>query len=416
MKIAVIGSGISGLTCAYLLRQVHEVTLFEKNERLGGHTATRKIKHEGRTYNIDTGFIVFNDWTYPNFIKLLHKLGVASQPTRMSFSVSCSKTGLEYSGTSINSLFAQRKNLFNFKYLGMLQDIVRFNKQAVLDLEKNLIPESLTLGEYLKQNNYGEKFASHYLVPMGSAIWSSTLQEMMDFPLLFFVRFFKNHGLLSIKNRPQWRVIQGGSRSYIQPMIKGMAENIIMGADIARVIRTQDCVFLEHSDGSREKFDQVVFACHSDEALALLESPTAEEQEILGAIPYRNNRVVLHTDDSILPKAKLAWSAWNYHLHSDEAAPPTLSYNMNLLQGISSDTTFVVSLNPREQIPEDKILGEYQYAHPVFTLEGIAAQNRWSDISGENNTWYCGAYWRNGFHEDGCVSGIRVAKGLGAPW
>ncbi len=416
MKIAVIGSGISGLSCAYLLRQNHDVTLFEKEDRLGGHTATKQVQHGGKDYHIDTGFIVFNDWTYPNFIKLLDQLGVASKATSMSFSVSCENTGLEYSGTSINTLFAQRSNLLNYKFLGMLRDIMRFNKEAIQDLEQHQIDESIGLGEYLKHKGYGKKFASHYLVPMGSAIWSSTLQEMMEFPLLFFVRFFKNHGLLSIKNRPQWRVIQGGSRAYLKPIIKGMEQQVVLEADISRVLRNSDGVSVEYGNGTQQAFDQVVFACHSDQALALLEQPSAEEKQILGAIPYRSNRVVLHTDETILPRKKLAWSSWNYHLHSEENAPPTLSYNMNILQGIDSDTTFVVSLNPRHDIPADKILGDYEYSHPVFTLEGIAAQSRWREISGVNRTWYCGAYWRNGFHEDGCSSGIRVAQALGAEW
>jgi len=416
LKIAVIGGGISGLTCAYLLKQLHDVTIFEKADRLGGHTATKTIEYGGEIHNIDTGFIVFNDWTYPNFIKLMDKLGVASKPTRMSFSVSCQKTGLEYSGSNLNTLFAQRKNLLNLPYLGMLRDIVRFNKQAIADLDQNTIDESISLGDYLELKGYGKMFASHYLQPMGSAIWSSTLQEMRAFPLLFFVQFFKNHGLLSVKNRPQWRVIEGGSSSYLKPLLKGMEHRVVTEATIIKVLRDDSGVYLEFDNGSKEKFDQVVFACHSDQALSLLHSPSSEESQVLGAIPYRSNQVVLHTDESLLPRNKLAWSAWNYLLQNDAGGPPTLSYNMNILQGLSSSVPFIVSLNPRQKIPEQKILGEYQYSHPIFTLDGVRAQARWQEINGVKNTWYCGAYWRNGFHEDGCLSGIRVAQALGAQW
>jgi len=259
-------------------------------------------------------------------------------------------------------------------------------------------------------------FVSHYLQPMGSAIWSTTLQEMRAFPLLFFVRFFKNHGLLSVKNRPQWRVIQGGSSRYLQPLLKGMEHRVVTEANINHVLRDDSGVSLEFGNGGTERFDQVVFACHSDQALSLLLHPSSEERQILGAIPYRNNQVVLHTDENLLPRNKLTWSSWNYLLQHDADGPPTLSYNMNILQGLDSTVPFIVSLNPRQKICEQKALGEYQYAHPVFTLDGVRAQARWQEINGARNTWYCGAYWRNGFHEDGCVSGIRVAQALGAQW
>lgn len=416
MDIAIIGSGISGLTCAYLLNQTHNVTVFEKDKRVGGHTATIDVKHKGEMFSIDTGFIVYNDWTYPNFIKLLNKLNVDSQPTRMSFSVSCQQTGLEYGGSGFNALFAQRRNLLNIPYLKMLRDIVQFNKQAITDLEHNHLDPETTLGQYLEQKGYSAMMASHYLIPMGSAIWSSTLQEMLDFPLLFFVRFFKNHGLLSIKNRPQWRVIQGGSKTYLEPLTAGFANNIEIDCTISRVERAEDGVTLYFADGSSRRFDQVVFACHSYQALQLLGDPSLEEQSILSAIPYRDNSVLLHTDESILPCNRRTWSAWNYWLENAPDKPATLSYNMNILQGIGSDDTFVVSLNARDKIKQDCIIGEYSYAHPVFTLSGINAQNRWQEINGVKRTWFCGAYWKNGFHEDGCSSGIRVATALGATW
>ncbi|QRV25384.1 NAD(P)/FAD-dependent oxidoreductase [Marinomonas foliarum] len=416
MKIAIIGSGISGLTSAYLLQQQHDVTVFESAERIGGHTATVNVEESGKTRAIDTGFIVFNDWTYPNFIRLMDELGVKSKPTEMSFSVSCQRTGLEYGGNNLNTLFAQRRNLLNFSFIGMLKDILRFNKEAILDLESGLLKEGVTLGEYLKEKGYGSRFASHYLIPMGSAIWSSTLDEMMDFPLVFFVRFFKNHGLLSVNDRPQWRVIEGGSSAYLKPLVSKFEDRIQLGADISKVERSAEGVVIHFADGSTQDFDQVVFACHSDEALALLADPSADERAILSAIPYRNNDVVLHTDTRLLPKKKLAWSSWNYHLGSDRTKPATLSYNMNILQHFSSDTTYVVTLNQTDMIAEDKIVGRFQYSHPTFTLDGIKAQDRWSEINGVNKTWFCGAYWRNGFHEDGCWSGVRVANGLGISW
>lgn len=416
MKIAIIGSGISGLTSAYLLQQQHDVTVFESAERIGGHTATVNVEENGDTRAIDTGFIVFNDWTYPNFIRLMDELGVKSKATEMSFSVSCQRTGLEYGGNNLNTLFAQRRNLLNFSFIGMLKDILRFNKEAIQDLDSGGLKEGVTLGEYLKEKGYGSRFASHYLIPMGSAIWSSTLDEMMEFPLVFFVRFFKNHGLLSVNDRPQWRVIEGGSSAYLQPLVAKFEDKIRLRADISKVHRSEDGVVLHFADGSTQAFDQVVFACHSDEALALLADPSADEQAILSAIPYRNNDVVLHTDTRLLPKKKLAWSSWNYHLGADRTKPATLSYNMNILQHFFSDTTYVVTLNQTDMIAEDKIVGRFQYSHPTFTLEGIKAQDRWSEINGVNKTWFCGAYWRNGFHEDGCWSGVRVANGLGISW
>lgn len=416
MKIAIIGSGISGLTSAYLLQQQHDITVFESADRIGGHTATVEVKEAEGTRAIDTGFIVFNDWTYPNFIRLMDELGVASKATEMSFSVSCQDTGLEYGGNNLNTLFAQRRNLLNFSFIGMLKDILRFNKEAIQDLESGQLKEGVTLGEYLQEKGYGHRFASHYLIPMGSAIWSSTLDEMMAFPLVFFVRFFKNHGLLSVNDRPQWRVIEGGSSAYLKPLIDTFKDRIQLGATIDKVHRSETNVVIHFADGSTQAFDQVVFACHSDQALALLADPSVDEQAVLSALPYRNNDVVLHTDTRLLPKKKLAWSSWNYHLGKDRTKPATLSYNMNILQHFSSDTTYVVTLNQTDMIAEDKIVGRFQYSHPTFTLAGIKAQDRWSDINGVNKTWFCGAYWRNGFHEDGCWSGVRVANGLGITW
>ena len=416
MNIAIIGTGISGLTAAYLLNRQHDITVFEADERLGGHTATIDVELQGEHYAIDTGFIVYNDWTYPNFIKLMTELGVANQPTSMGFSVSCQQTGLEYSGENLNTLFAQRKNLFSPKYLRMLRDIVRFNREAIADLQSERISEAMKLGDYLQHNNYGEYFKSKYLIPMGSAIWSTSTEDMLNFPLLFFVRFFKNHGLLSVNDRPQWRVIKGGSRSYIDPLTASFKDRIRLGSPVSRITRHQQGVSIESRYGS-EPFDQVVIATHSDQALALLGGDSsAAERDILAAIPYQQNDVVLHTDTRLLPANRRTWSSWNYLLRKEQQERAILSYDMNILQGLKSDHTFVVTLNASDEIDPDKVLGRYQYAHPVFSLQSEAAVKRWSEINGVNHTWFCGAYWANGFHEDGAASGIRVAKALGIDW
>jgi predicted NAD/FAD-binding protein len=416
MKIAIVGTGISGLTAAYLTNQLHEITVFERDSRLGGHTATKDVVVGDKKYAIDTGFIVYNDWTYPNFIRLMKELGVESQPTEMSFSVSCDKTGLEYGGSNLNTLFAQRTNLLKPAYWKMLWDIVRFNRDAMDDLEKGRIEPSITLEQYLRNKNYGKHFADKYLIPMGSAIWSASTASMLKFPLLFFVQFFKNHGLLSVNNRPQWRVIKGGSRQYIEPLVQDFKNRIRLACPVQYINRKASGVELSLEDGSVEQFDQVIMACHSDQALSLLMDASPAEQEILGAIPYRHNDVVLHTDHSLLPENKRAWSSWNYWLRAEQQERPVLTYNMNILQAIDSQETFCVTLNAGDAIDERKILGTYSYSHPVFSLASVAAAKRWQEINGTNRTWYCGAYWSNGFHEDGVVSAVRVARALGSDW
>lgn len=416
MKVAIIGSGISGLTAAYLLNQKYNISLFEAQDRLGGHTATIDVNHNGVDYAIDTGFIVYNDWTYPNFIKLMTELGVKSEKTAMGFSVSCKKTGLEYSGGNLNTLFAQRSNLFKPSHWRMIADILRFNKQAISDLENGRINADITLGEYLIENRYSDSFRDNYLVPMGSAIWSSSCEDIKDFSALFFIRFFKNHGLLSIKNRPQWRVINGGSKEYIAPLTESFKDKIHLNSEITNIKRADKKVHITFKDQSIEMFDQVVFACHSDQALKLLDDASAEEDKILSAIPYQPNEVVLHTDTNLLPKRQKAWASWNYQLGHADNSLPVLSYNMNILQNINCQDTFVVTLNATNQIDPNKIIGQFNYAHPVFTVAGQQAQQQWSDINGVNNTWFCGAYWRNGFHEDGCASAVKVAQELGVDW
>lgn len=412
MKIAIIGSGIAGLTSAYLLNRQHDITVFESSDWVGGHTHTVDVEVEGRPYAIDTGFIVFNDWTYPNFIRLLDQLGVASQPAEMSFSVHDPASGCEYNGNNLNSLFAQRRNLLSPGFWGMLRDILRFNREALFDLEQQHIGADTTLGEYLHQRDYGQRFIDHYIVPMGAAIWSMSLADMLTFPLQFFVRFFKNHGLLSVNDRPQWRVVAGGSRSYVAPLTASFAERIRLSCPVQKVERDAEGVTL-HSARGTERFDKVVFACHSDQALALLAAPSEAEWTILGALRYASNDVVLHTDTRLLPDRPLAWASWNYRLGGPSEQPAAVTYNMNILQGIRSDTTFCVSLNQTAAIDPAKILGRYRYAHPQFSLAGIAAQARWQELCGVQHSYYCGAYWANGFHEDGVVSALRVARAFG---
>ena len=412
MKIAIIGSGIAGLTSAYLLNRRHDITLFEAGDRIGGHTHTVKVTVEGQHYAVDTGFIVFNDWTYPNFIRLLGQIGVAFKPTEMSFSVCDERTRFEYNGNNLNSLFAQRSNILSPVFWGMLRDILRFNRQAPLDLQEHRISADMTLGDYLTAGGYGERFVRHYIVPMGAAIWSMSLADMLGFPLQFFVRFFKNHGLLSVNNRPQWCVIEGGSSAYIEPLTRGFRERIRLSCPVHNVERNEDGVVIHSASGS-ESFDRVVFACHSDQALALLGDPSQAEQEILGALPYADNDVVLHTDTRLLPDRTLAWASWNYRLTGDSQAQAAVTYDMNILQGIDSATTFCVSLNQTAVINPLKILARYTYAHPQYSLGAVAAQNRWEELNGARHTHYCGAYWANGFHEDGVVSALRVAQAFG---
>lgn len=416
MKIAIIGTGISGLAAAYFLHRDHDVCVFEREPEIGGHTATIDVQYDNKHYAIDTGFIVYNDWTYPNFIKLMSQLGVVSQATDMSFSVSCERSGLEYGGSNLNTLFAQRSNLLKPSYFKMLCDIVRFNKEAVDDLAQGRIAAGTTLGQYLKEKNYGPLFAEKYLIPMGSAIWSASTDKMYEFPLLFFVRFFKNHGLLSINNRPQWRVIKGGSREYLAPMTAGFSDKIHTQSTVKSVKRGEGYVDVMLDDGQVFQFDQVIFACHSDQALAILNDATENESSILGAMAYQSNDVVLHTDDSLLPDNRRAWSSWNYWLRTAKQDRAVLTYNMNILQGLEAPVTFCVTLNATDTINPEKIIGHYHYSHPVFTLDSIEAVKRWEEINGVNRTWYCGAYWGNGFHEDGVTSSLRVAKALGVNW
>jgi len=412
MRIAIIGSGIAGLTCAHLLARQHAVTVFEAADWVGGHTHTVDVNWGGQQYALDTGFIVFNDWTYPHFIRLLEHLGVASRPTQMSFAVHDPASGLEYNGHDLDTLFAQRRNLLSPGFWGMLRDILRFNRQALADLDNRRIEEDTTLGSYLRTHGYGRRFINHYIVPMGSAIWSMSRADMLGFPLQFFVRFCRNHGLLSVNQRPQWRVIEGGSRSYVAPLCQPFAERIRRNCPVARVTRDPDGVTVISAAGT-ERFDKVVFACHSDQALALLATPSADERAVLGTLTYASNDVVLHTDTRLLPRRRKAWASWNYRLGGAEQAPAALTYNMNILQGIDAPVTFCVSLNQTAQIDPAQVLARFSYSHPQYSLAALAAQARQGELQGRQHSYYCGAYWGNGFHEDGVLSALKVAEYFG---
>lgn len=412
-KIAIVGTGISGLTCGYYLHKEHDVTLFEANDYIGGHTATVDVSLNGKEYAIDTGFIVYNDRTYPNFIKMMKEIGVEGLPTQMSFSVRNDGNGLEYNGHTVSTLFAQKRNWANPKFYRFISEILRFNKLAK-SFANEKSTDSQTLGEFLDEHDFSPFFTDNYILPMGAAIWSSTLADMRAFPLMFFLRFFLNHGLLDITNRPQWYVIKGGSRSYIGPLTKGFADNIRLNSPVEKVIRTDNGVGIE-VHGETHWFDDVIFACHSDQAMRMLDDISSTEQEILGDMAYQANEVVLHTDIGLLPKRKAAWAAWNYLLdgsQEEQERLPSLTYNMNILQHIQSEHTFCVTLNSTKKINPNKILRSFTYHHPVFTTESIAAQQRKDEVQGKQSTWFCGAYWYNGFHEDGVRSALDVVQGL----
>ncbi len=411
MKIAVIGAGISGLVAAYRLCPKHDITVFEANNYPGGHTNTVEVELDGERHAIDTGFIVFNDWTYPNFIGLLDELGVASRSTTMSFSVRDDRSGLEYNGHSLNTLFAQRRNLLRPSFYRMLADILRFNREA-----RNLVTkgnDEITVGEFLLQHRFSEDFARYYLLPMGAAIWSCPIGTFAQFPIRFIVDFYHNHGLLNVFRRPTWRVVEGGSRAYVHAMTRSFRDRIRLRTPVQTVRRFPNRVDVQPRGGPSESFEHVIFACHSDQALRILgDTATAPEREILSAFPYERNVAVLHTDVSLLPRTRRAWASWNYRLHGDDSCPASVTYNMNILQGIRSHNTFCVTLNDESRIAPERVLRRFEYHHPVFTTQRRSAQARHAELLISNCTSFCGAYWRNGFHEDGVVSALAVVNAL----
>jgi uncharacterized protein len=408
LKIAIIGGGIAGNTLAYSLHQQHDITLFEANDYLGGHTHTHEVEIGGQTHAVDTGFIVFNDKTYPEFERILRETGVAWRDSQMSFSVRNEVSGLEYNGTTLNSLFAQRRNLLSPAFYRMILDILRFNKSS---LDLLAAGDEIPLGEYLKQNGYSKSFIRDYIVPMGAAIWSTDAEQMLQFPARFFVRFFHHHGMLTIDQRPQWRTIVGGSARYLDKVAAGYRDRIRLNAAVQSIERDAHGVTITTQNGSAEQFDFVFFACHSDEALQILGTEaTAAEQEILGAIPYQDNTVYLHTDASLMPQRKLAWAAWNYHVTAQTTGKVQVTYNMNILQGIQSSEPLLVTLNYTDAIAAEKVIKKLYYRHPLYTLAGAQAQARHAEISGKHRTGYAGAYWRNGFHEDGVASALAAIQ------
>ncbi len=415
MRIAIVGTGISGMVAAYLLHRDHEITVFEAADYIGGHTNTVEVRMEGQTYAVDTGFIVFNDWTYPNFIALLRKLGVASQASDMSFSVTCERTGLEYNGTSLNTLFAQRTNLFRPSFYRMIRDILRFNRES---LELLTQPEpGPSLGSYLESHRYSRGFIDHYIVPMGAAIWSAGHESMWKFPARYLVQFFKNHGMLSVDKRPTWRVIKGGSQRYAEKLIEPFRHRIHLSSPVESMARFPGYVEVRaHMQGRNYRalrFDHVIIATHSDQALSMLADPSPTEREVLGAIHYQENEAVLHTDTSLLPKRRLAWAAWNYHLLGAKPDRAVLTYHMNKLQRLTAPREFCVTLNHTHAINPATILRRITYHHPVYTPEAVAAQKRHGEINGVNRTSHCGAYWGFGFHEDGVDSALAVCQPFG---
>ncbi|GAA5316321.1 MAG: FAD-dependent oxidoreductase [Candidatus Pelagadaptatus aseana] len=417
--VAIIGSGIAGMTCAHLLKDQFKVDLYESENRLGGHTHTVDVDVKGQTYAIDTGFIVFNDRTYPNFEKLMRRCGVEWQDTEMSFSVSNRENGLEYNGHNLDTLFAQRRNLLSPTFYGFVGEILRFNKAA--KAYKNSQQSQLTLGQFIDNEGFSAYFQKHYLLPMVSAIWSCSLDDARQFPLSFFLQFFLNHGLLEVKDRPQWRVICGGSSNYIPKLTAGLEDSILLNRPVDYIVRNE----AGHktpgvevwSQNQCQHYDHVILACHSDQALKLLANPSNDEQDILGKMEYQPNQVTLHTDSSRMPENRKAWASWNVRIgeYSDDNSRPTqVTYYMNRLQGLDANCPdFFVSLNQDETIDPASVLRTFVYHHPVISEASHQAQQQWQQISGVDNTHFCGAYWRNGFHEDGVFSALRVCESLG---
>lgn len=413
MRVAVVGSGIAGLSSAWLLSREHDVVLFESEARLGGHTHTHAVEQAGKLYQVDSGFIVHNTHNYPLLTRMFDELGVASQDTTMSFGAQIEATGLEYNATDLNRLFCQRRNLLSPRFLRMVSEILRFYREAGALLQ-NAGPGP-SLGEYLEQNRYSTLFRDAHLIPMASALWSSPSKQVLDFPAKYLVRFMDHHRMLQVDTRPQWRVVTGGSSSYIRALEARWKVDVRVACPVQRVTRNEKGVSVKHV-GGEDQFDAIVMACHSDTALGLLGDADALEHEVLGAIPYQRNEVVLHTDRKILPRNTRAWAAWNAFVPADPSAECSVSYCMNLLQRIESPEPFVVTLNRSAAIDPSKVIARMVYHHPVYTHASVAAQERRAELNSRRNTWFAGAYWGFGFHEDGMRAGVEAAAGLGVAW
>jgi uncharacterized protein len=418
-RIAVVGSGISGLSAAWALAQIHDVTLYEADTRLGGHANTVEIDIGGLATPVDTGFIVFNDWTYPNLISLFDHLQVEVAPSDMSFGISLDDGGLEYaSDAKVGSLFAQKRNMLRPNHWRMLLDMKKFYARGP-HLARDFDLANISLGDLLRQLDMGEAFVRDHIIPMAACIWSGSFADMMDFPARTFVAFFQNHGLFLLDGRPMWRTVKGGSKAYVQKLVADFSGQILLGEPVMAVNRSATGVSVQSKSGTQQ-FDQVVMATHGDVAHRLVAQKSAAEAGILGAFQTSENFAYLHRDAALMPKRRAVWSSWNYvgQRRDDDGSSVPISYWMNRLQNIDAAHDIFVSLNPRHAINPAKIDAQFTYRHPVFNAAAIAAQNRLSDIQGKDRIWYCGAYWRYGFHEDGCMSGLDVARALGAmlPW
>jgi predicted NAD/FAD-binding protein len=413
MRIAVVGAGISGLGAAWLLARRHEVVLYESDSRLGGHTDTHRVELEGTSHAIDSGFIVFNERNYPLLTRLFSELGVATQPTQMSFSVHNSGSGLQYNAGSLAGLFCQKRNLVSSRFWRMLLDLRRFYREAPTLLSS--ASPGPNLGDYLEERGYGAGFVHDHLVPMTSALWSAPARRVLEFPARHLVQFMHNHSMLRVDGRPTWRVVSGGSSSYVRAMLASWQVQVRLGQPVVGVVRTPEGVEVATPAGV-DRFDQVVLACHSDQALAMLTEPTAAEREVLGAIRYQDNDVVLHTDARLLPPDRRAWAAWNAHVSATDPDQCTVSYCMNLLQSIRSPRPFVVTLNRGDAVAPEHVLARRRYQHPIFDRASVAAQAQRARIDGVDRIWFAGAYWGWGFHEDGLRSAVAVAARLGVAW
>ena len=411
MRIAVVGTGISGLVAAYLLNDDHDLTVFEANDYVGGHTHTITVDDPTGPTNVDTGFIVYNERTYPNFCKLLARLGVETQLSSMSFSVRDDAADIEYKGDNLNALFAQRSNLLRWGHYRMLLEILRFYRQSRRLLAEPA--EKLTMGSYLRQQRYSTEFIERHLIPMGAAIWSADPEQFYDFPAVYFVRFCHNHGMLNILNRPQWRVIRGGSVQYVRKMTLPFRSKIRTSTPVSVIRRHEDSVEIITERFGSEHFDHVIIATHSDQALRMLADPTRAESDVLGTMRYQRNDVSLHHDTSRLPKRRKAWSSWNYHIPKQRQSSAVVTYNMNELQSLRTERTYCVTLNSTDCIDPNQCIRDLRYDHPVYTTASVVSQRRHAEISGKNRTHYCGAYWGYGFHEDGVNSALAVCKHFG---
>jgi predicted NAD/FAD-binding protein len=414
MKVAVVGAGISGLTAAHVLARTHEVTIFEAAAKPGGHTNTIRVDTERETHFVDTGFIVLNDRNYPNFECLLARLGVVTQPSDMSFSVS-DQRDFEYASTSASGLFANRRHLVTPSFLSMVAEVRRFQREARGLLDAPDTGDGPSLGDWLEEHDYSQRFIDRLIVPQASAVWSADPRQMWTFPARFLAEFFHNHGMLTLTDRPKWRTVAGGSQRYVDQLVAAFGDRLRLASPVTAVARHDDHVMVTARGSAAERFDQVVLATHSDQALKMLEDPSDRERELLGAIAYQPNEAVLHTDERMLPRRRAAWASWNYHLLDEPRPVTTVTYHMNRLQALTADREFCVTLNRTGEIDPAKVIETISYAHPVFTREGHAAQARHHEISGTaTRTHYAGAYWGWGFHEDGVVSALKVTEAMGA--